>query len=44
MHIMKMALIHFLDDFLAKIFNKHPGEVKIKVDIFMEDFEDAVHT
>ena len=36
MQITKRALSQFLDDFQANIFNKQPGEVKIKVSIFME--------
>ena len=36
---LKMTLTKFQDNFLAKIFNKHRGGVKIKVNVFMEVFE-----
>ena len=39
MQITSMALTQFLDNFWAKIFNKHQGGVKIKVNIFMKVFE-----
>ena len=44
MQIMKMTLIKFLDIFENKIFNKHPGEVTVKVNIFMNVFEVGDHT
>ena len=40
----KMTFAQFLDDISAKIFSKHPGEVKIKVHIFMNVFGVGDHT
>ena len=37
--ITKIALTQFPDDFYAKIHHKHQGEVKMKVNLFMEVFE-----
>ena len=37
--ITKIALTQFADDFYAKIHHKHQGEVKMKVNLFMEVFE-----
>ena len=39
MQITKMTLTQFLDNFQAKICNKHHVRVKIKVEIFMDVFE-----
>ena len=38
-----MTLTQFLDNFWAKIFNKHGDGFKIKVSIFMEVFEFSNH-
>ena len=39
MQITKIILILFLDNSYAKIFHKHLGAVKIKVNIFIDIFE-----
>ena len=39
MQIKKIALIQFQDNYYAKIFHKHWGWVKIKLNIFMDIFE-----
>ena len=43
MQIMKITLIQFLDNSYAKIFHKHLGAVKIKVNIFKDIFEVKDH-